>query len=322
MARPHKQTVDYFPHDTDASEGKTLTIIQAKYGNDGYAFWFKLLQILGKSPGHYYNFNNPADWEFLLAKTHINDTNTAKGILGTLSLLGAIDSELYTCGYIWSDNFVKGVSDAYNRSLDGTPERPDFLVKESLRQIAGRLGFSESYLSQVTTGKRPPSKKLLEKCLSLGIDIMGVNVPTQMVNVLNSGDSVDSNPKISTEIQQTKRRLKDTKLNKTIYEHFETFWKAYPKKKSKVQAEKDFAKINPNEELLATMLASIELAKKSQDWQKDAGQFIPHPATWLNGRRWEDELSGGNDGKNRGNTQKGNAPKEHSSYARTYDGHP
>ena len=131
MARPHKQTVDYFPHDTDASEGKTLTIIQAKYGNDGYAFWFKLLQILGKSPGHYYNFNNPADWEFLLAKTHINDTDTAKGILDTLSLLSAIDPELYACGYIWSDNFVKGVADAYNRSIEGAPERPAFLVNVS-----------------------------------------------------------------------------------------------------------------------------------------------------------------------------------------------
>lgn len=132
MARPHKQTVDYFPHDTDASEGKTLTILQAKYGNDGYAFWFKLLQTLGKSPGHYYNFNNPADWEFLLAKTHCNDTDTVKGILDTLSLLGAIDPELYACGYIWSDNFVEGIADAYNRSIEGPPERPSFLVNVAI----------------------------------------------------------------------------------------------------------------------------------------------------------------------------------------------
>jgi len=47
MARPRKQTVDYFPHDTDVSSGKTLTILQSKYGNDGYAFWFKLLRMPG-----------------------------------------------------------------------------------------------------------------------------------------------------------------------------------------------------------------------------------------------------------------------------------
>ena len=124
MARPQKQTVDYFPHDTDASESKTLTIIQAKYGNDGYAFWFKILQLLGKSPGHYFDFNKPADWEFLLAKTHIKDTETAKGILDTLSLLDAIDSELYHQGIIWCQKFVDRIADAYGRTVSGVPQRP------------------------------------------------------------------------------------------------------------------------------------------------------------------------------------------------------
>jgi len=128
VARPQKQTVDYFPHDTDASESKTLTIIQSKYGNDGYAFWFKLLQLLGKSPGHYFDFNKAADWEFLLAKTHIKDTETAKEILNTLSLLDAIDSELYQHGIIWCQKFVDRIADAYNRTVGGVPERPKIKV--------------------------------------------------------------------------------------------------------------------------------------------------------------------------------------------------
>ena len=128
MARPHKQTVDYFSHDTDASDGKTLTIIQSKYGNDGYAFWFKLLELLGKTPGHYYDFNKPADWEFLLAKTHQNDTEKAKDILETLVVLGAIDVELYAHGVIWCQKFVDRVADAYNRTVNGAPKRPSFLV--------------------------------------------------------------------------------------------------------------------------------------------------------------------------------------------------
>ncbi len=128
MARPYKQTVDYFPHDTDASDGKTLTIIQAKYGNDGYAFWYKLLQLLGKAPGHYYDFNKPADWEFLLAKTHQNDTEKGKAILDTLALLDAIDPELYAHGVIWCQKFVDGVAGVYNRTEKGVPQRPGFLV--------------------------------------------------------------------------------------------------------------------------------------------------------------------------------------------------
>lgn len=71
---------------------------------------------------------------------------------------------------------------------------------------------------------------------------------------------------------------------------FVKFWEAYPKKKSKGQAEKAFAKTKPDEQLLAIMLATIEQAKKSEDWQKENGKYIPYPATWLNAKGWEDEI--------------------------------
>ena len=38
------------------------------------------------------------------------------------------------------------------------------------------------------------------------------------------------------------------------------------------------------------MLSAIDTQKKSDQWKKDGGQFIPNPATWLNQRRWEDEV--------------------------------
>lgn len=72
-------------------------------------------------------------------------------------------------------------------------------------------------------------------------------------------------------------------------EAFDRFWAAYPKKKSKVDAVRAFQKIGPDEALLGTMLAAIEMDKRSKEWQKDGGQYIPYPATWLSGRRWEDE---------------------------------
>jgi hypothetical protein len=72
---------------------------------------------------------------------------------------------------------------------------------------------------------------------------------------------------------------------------FACFWDAYPKKKSKGQAEKAWSKIEPNEQLLATMLAKIEQARTSVEWTREGGQFIPHPATWLNAKGWEDEYT-------------------------------
>jgi hypothetical protein len=71
---------------------------------------------------------------------------------------------------------------------------------------------------------------------------------------------------------------------------FEKFWSAYPRHVAKSDAQKKFEKLNPDDELLAVMLAAIEKQKKSEQWVKDGGQYIPHPSTWLNQRRWEDEV--------------------------------
>ena len=72
-------------------------------------------------------------------------------------------------------------------------------------------------------------------------------------------------------------------------ESFNDFWKAYPKKVSKANALKAWKKLKPNNDLVRKILYALEKQKKSSQWQKDNGQFIPYPATWLNGRRWEDE---------------------------------
>lgn len=78
--------------------------------------------------------------------------------------------------------------------------------------------------------------------------------------------------------------------NKEIETLFAAFWSAYPRKEGKQTALKAFTKINPDQELLQTMLAAIERQKQTAQWKENGGQFIPHPATWLNGRRWEDEV--------------------------------
>jgi hypothetical protein len=71
---------------------------------------------------------------------------------------------------------------------------------------------------------------------------------------------------------------------------FEAFWVAYPKKKSRSSAERVWRKAAPSPELCQRILDAIAAQRKSPEWLKDDGQFIPYPATWLNGQRWEDEL--------------------------------
>lgn len=70
---------------------------------------------------------------------------------------------------------------------------------------------------------------------------------------------------------------------------FAAFWAAYPKKAGKADALKAWNKLAPDVVLQEQMGKALEVQKQSQQWRKDGGQFIPMPATWLNGRRWEDE---------------------------------
>lgn len=73
---------------------------------------------------------------------------------------------------------------------------------------------------------------------------------------------------------------------------FDTFWTAYPVKVGKDAAKRAFTKRKPTAELLGEMLNAIAEQKTSLAWIKEDGQFIPHPATWLNHGRWMDEAPG------------------------------
>lgn len=70
---------------------------------------------------------------------------------------------------------------------------------------------------------------------------------------------------------------------------FSEFWKAYPRKVGKGQAEKAWGKVKRPAETLRAILEAIGWQRTSEQWTKDGGQYIPNPSTYLNQRRWEDE---------------------------------
>lgn len=69
---------------------------------------------------------------------------------------------------------------------------------------------------------------------------------------------------------------------------FDRFWDEYPKKVGKEAARRAFDKVKVPVDVL---VAAIAQQKRSQQWQKENGRFIPNPATWLNQGRWEDDVS-------------------------------
>jgi len=68
---------------------------------------------------------------------------------------------------------------------------------------------------------------------------------------------------------------------------FQRWWAAYPRRIGKGRAWQEWQRQDhPGAE---AMIRAVELACTSDQWQRDGGQYIPHPATWLHQRRWDDD---------------------------------
>ena len=52
---------------------------------------------------------------------------------------------------------------------------------------------------------------------------------------------------------------------------------------------KVWKKLKPNTELFDLIITSLERQKASDQWQREAGRYIPNPLTWINQGRWDDE---------------------------------
>lgn len=89
----------------------------------------------------------------------------------------------------------------------------------------------------------------------------------------------------NTSINNTSINIKE--INK---ERFELFWKEYPKKVNKFKSEEWFNKNNLTDEQFDLIMTKLKRFKDTSDWKKDNGKYIPYPITWLNQKRWEDEV--------------------------------
>ena len=103
----------------------------------------------------------------------------------------------------------------------------------------------------------------------------------------------------------SEKEAPDKPPNHTGGKEFEEFWQAYPRKVGKSAAQKAFSKIG---ESLDVLLSALEQQKRSDQWTRDGGRYIPNPATWLNQGRWQDEVSPPAAAKPGQNVQRHDAP--------------
>ena len=87
---------------------------------------------------------------------------------------------------------------------------------------------------------------------------------------------------------QGKKKRKRGELTEAQAGRFDIFWDVYPVKKDKQRAKEAWQKIDPDDEMTSMMVKAVFQQTMSDEWQRG---YIPRPTTWLNGKRWEDEMS-------------------------------
>lgn len=131
MGRTPKKGVDYFPHDTDASTRMTVRALERKFGNDGYAAWFKLLETLGRTETLFIDCSGLEERIYLADNMGLTE-DKAKIILDFLADTNAIDAELWReRKIIWSQNFADRLAALFKKRVGAAPQRPSIDGKEN-----------------------------------------------------------------------------------------------------------------------------------------------------------------------------------------------
>lgn len=97
------------------------------------------------------------------------------------------------------------------------------------------------------------------------------------------------NVKQSNPVNNIYNNIEDKDAQTTLMERFEIFYKAYPRHKSRGDAEKAWKSLKPDDTLFAKIMKALETAKKDPNWQKENHRYVPYPASWLRAKGWEDE---------------------------------
>lgn len=196
-----------------------------------------------------------------------------------------------------------------NMSRPTVVEATEILVKAGLLTVTKPEKPSKSksgcnrYAVALTGKKIEPVKKpnQLKFLQSTGKDSLHQPVKNLNPNRINNG-SINGSMGAGVNLEQSSSQAKapeGTQRPKAkpvgspqvdSEDMFGRFYSAYPKKRARKDAFKAWAKLKVDSELFEKIMDAVEKQKLSASWLKDDGKFIPYPASWLNGQRWEDEV--------------------------------
>lgn len=192
--------------------------------------------------------------------------------------------ELETAGYLEREQ---------SRGGTGTFAGYDYTLHEMPRAVEDAGTYEEADRPAPLPGKPGDGEAPLPKNPEPGNPVPGFppQLSTDNQGKNNTPPIVPQNQPPAREQGKRKKRRREAKAAPDWKpERFAAFWSAYPRGESKQAAIAAWDALKPDEELLHVMARALKRQMQSKAWQDDIG--IPYASTWINGRRWEDEIKG------------------------------
>ncbi len=245
---------------------------------------------------------------FWIAKNAANDTNYIDGYYWTYNSASAM-SKLFpyltkkqvetALGKLRDDGIIL----AENHNADLRDRTLWYTITPKGMELVGEqafFGITKKESPYYQKGISHVTKKEYG-CSQTGAPLPDIN--TDKKQQIKNEDVLSPLPPYQPEDEKSAAKPPDGKkksklLNQIQQERFNRFWATYPRKISKGQAEKTWAKIDPDDALTETIIKAIGEAKQ-RDSRFREERFTPHPSTWLNGAEWENQY-GAEEAKNDG----------------------
>lgn len=272
MARPVKDGLDYFPKNTGFYHDPKIRALIGRFGCDGAVLYdYILCEAYGRNG--YYAEMDEFSIDIIAADLKMSPEKIGLILDYLLNKSMLLDGTLFKAVKVLTSH---GIQARYQEAVRGRAKKRGISVDGELWLLkeAETEGFIQVRLNDNFSGKNSDKSRKNEYKSpeespkeSKGKEIK-VNTPPTPPGGRRAVSSPSYHP-----------------------DWFERFWKLYPRKTNRVQAVKAWDKLKPDLALCKVMDSAIRAQMRTEQWQDS--QHIPHPSTWLNGERWNDEICGG-----------------------------
>lgn len=151
-----------------------------------------------------------------------------------------------------------------------------YTAPEDGKKYLKLLNWGKCQQTRAKSSKYPEPSSFDSKCKQANGNQMLANAPVNVNENENGNDNENE---------------KRAHSGRGAADGFDRFWASYPRRVGKKDAVAVWKKISPDDALVDRIVAGVERWKRSEQWTKDEGRFIPYPATFLRGERWNESDS-------------------------------